>query len=755
MAYANQEESVVWSGLEANIGDVFTIATTDPDSATAYPIERTDKCTNDIVAQYLTISTAGRADILVLTVRPAQGIKLYIDPNNANANAANTNALTVKTWNGSSMAAVTTLVDGTSKLTTTGTLSFDTTVGTAVPKHYQERYLYAYQISVTASSGTSTARIYQITVDQPMQAPTNVWDGIYRQPIQAQRYDNGTTSYEDFTLHVQESSTVATPVGLYMGQLAAADHGIIMFEEQMAAIKLVMLGSLVNTADAQFPAAGGWQYWDGDSWANLTFTDETLDAAGDSSCSQSGLIHWSPPSDEEKTTLFGTIGYAYRFDVDAAFTGSENDDVTIDLITGIPASEDLNVFKFPVQYKNKLMWCGYVEGNEGNRIDYSADNSPDVYNGSDSSMNGFQSVYVGSLEEITCATQLYNRFGSNLFSSLVLLKNNEVWLMTGDSPLDYKLFPVSFRLGCPAPYTLTTAEVGFSVGEDVERNIAMWISHQGPVMFDGAIIKPINGIENFFDPNESEVVNWTYIDTAQAWYDGTYNEWNILLPTGSSTTLNRWLVYSVQFNKWFEKDVKTADKMYCGIPTITSNGLQIIYGGSNDGRLYRLEVGTDYNGSNIVMSFKTADIFPSGNPWDITLLRRLKLVVGRLTGDDTTVNVYYHPDTENASGVSTTFQDVTASNSNSGTIGVSFEDVDAADANSGTEGVTWGSAPVAVLDLSVNKGLQRLIRTTVPLNYTKWSHGFTFEFISDEAGNQYKPIMWGYEWYYVRKDYYE
>jgi len=121
------------------------------------------------------------------------------------------------------------------------------------------------------------------------------------------------------------------------------------------------------------------------------------------------------------------------------------------------------------------MLAGYTQGNEGNRVDYSEDNAPDIFNGENTSLAGYQSLYFGGKENLTAGAQLYNRFGSNLFSSLVLFKVNELYLLIGDGPLDYRIFPISFTIGCPAPNTLATAEVGFELSEDVARNIAMWV----------------------------------------------------------------------------------------------------------------------------------------------------------------------------------------------------------------------------------------------------------------------------------------
>jgi len=200
IAYCNQKEALVWEGTEADIMTLFTTQTDDPDEAPAFPVDETDSVRNSIISDYFVLSTADRSYGIILSTAPLQGIKLYIDPDNANTNAANTDAIVVKYWNGSALTAVSNLTDGTSKLTKTGTLSFDSTVSSAKPKHYKERYAYAYTYEVTASSGTTACNVYQVTLDKPMQAPTNIWDGIYRQPIQVQRYTDSNKSYEDFTV---------------------------------------------------------------------------------------------------------------------------------------------------------------------------------------------------------------------------------------------------------------------------------------------------------------------------------------------------------------------------------------------------------------------------------------------------------------------------------------------------------------------------------------------------------------------------
>lgn len=742
IAYANGEEVYLWSGDETTIGAFFTTT----DASETLPIDVTEKLTNarDDTDNIVDIGTS-RDYATILTTRPAQAFKIYVK--NANATAS---TLTVKYWNGTAYAAVTNLSDGTSSggvaLAQTGTVTFDSTKTIAKLHHFEERYLYAYQIYLDAGD----ADISQVTYDAPTQTPTNVWDGIYRTPIQAQLYTNASTSYEDYTLHVAESSTVNTPVGAILDGMVAADHFRVMFDEPMAGMKLVMLANLINT-NASVMSVG---YWNGSTFSALTVTDGT--SSGGKTLGQSGVVSWNPPSDEEKTTLFGTQGYAYEITVSAtlsdATAGKATEDIVIDLLTGIPAPKSLPTFKFPVKYKSKLMLCNYEEGNEGNRIDYSLDGNADIFNGENSSLDGYQSIYVGGSEHITCAAQLYNRFGSNLLSSLAIFKNHELYLLTGDSPIDYQLFPVSFKIGCPAPLSLVTAEVGFELGENVARNVAIFVSNGGPMMYDGAVLYPIRGMEKFFDPNEELAVNFTYLDQARGWFDSTYKEYNMLLATGDSTTLNSWFVYDLVRKKWFQKDTGNSHKLQCGWNVSAANGDQYVYGGTLIGRVAQLESGTSWAGSTIDNEIHTADFFPSDNEWEITRIRRLKLVCKRTKENNTDVKYYYFEDTNPASGLIVDFADATTLFTDSGTAGYSFVDVTATEADSSTAGFLWFAESPDTIDIS-QAGNTRIVRATNDTNLTAWSHSFKFIYSSATTPKGFQPLMWGVEFEVVRKDY--
>ncbi len=747
ISYCNEEESNIWSGEEAAIGAVFTV----DDAALTDPVDVTEKLTNTRTdaSNRVTIDSAGRDYIVVMTTRPAQSFKFYVYT--ANGDAAD---LAVTCWDGDDFGSVPgNQVDGTktagATLAKTGEYTFDfVDRDTAKPMHFEERYLYAYRFSLSAGD----AVISEITANFPMQAPTNVWDGLYRVPIQCQFYNQSVVSYEDFTLHVSESSTLNTPVGAILDGMTTLDTLTMMFEDQLAGIKFTMLANLVNETAARTLVL---KYWDGDAWQALTVTDGTS-ATADKMLSQSGLVSWDPPSDEEKQTLFGTIGYAYQLsNADGSLSGAEGGDeeIVIDLIDGIPARKEIEIYKFPTAYKNKTFMCGYVQGNEGNRIDFCADNAPDVWNGEDTSMDSFQSIYVGGIEELTGARQLYNRFGSNIFAFLILFKNAQMYMLTGDGPLDYKLYPVSFTIGCPAPETIATAEVGLEVGENVARNVVMWISHSGPMMFDGATLQRIEGLEPYFDPNDSRGVNFDQMEKFKGWFDSTYREWNVLLATGSSqTSLNSWFCYDIVRKKWFEKSVGSADKISCGFNTIATNGDQYIYAGSTIGKLFELETDTTWNETPMTNTVQTGDFFPSGNQWDITNLRRIKLAAKRIEETGADVNLYYYKDTDTSSGVVMSFLDITATQSNAGNAGIAFLDITTSESNGGNAGIAFLEASSSTFDLSVDQGTRRLIRTTNRLNREAWAHSIKWVMTSSDTAKGFQPIGWGYQWYWRRKD---
>ena len=718
-------------------------------------------------------------ELHIMTTRPIQGFKFYIST--ANGTAA---TLDVEYWNGTTFVDVVddhddTIGVATKTLSQSGFYRFAHTGGNAAGtatggtystlntwaefRHFQELYLYAYRIRMSAGS----AEIYHMTCDPGFQPVQNVWDGVYRQPIQFQIWDDSKAAFKDFTLHVNQSSDVQSPVGGQLDAMTSSDTITIMFEEQVAGIRLTMLGSLINTLASVLSL----YYWNGFEWVNLAtahdFVDGTLNDAKTKSFTKTGLLKWSPPDDEQKQTLFNSLGYAYKIVISGTIFGTEDGtaEVLVDLVVGIPAlrntagRHEISAFKFSCIFQNRLMLGAYEAGGEGNRMDYSVSNAPDVYNGQESSMDGTQSLYYGGVESITCATQLYNRFGATVYSMLLTMKDTEVYLVVGTNPGNFIIYPVSTTVGCPAPHTLATAEVGLDIGQGMTRNVAIWLSHYGPMMFDGAVLSPLTGINNYFDPNETEYVEWDAMKRARGWVDQTYKEYNLLIPsTSGQTTNNLWLVYDLLRKKWFKKSTGTAEFPQCAWNVMDPDtGEQSVYGGIDTGTMVHLEKGTSWGatyadptaGSAITQKLRVGDFFPSNNIWDETLIRKFKIICKKIAStvsvSSHNLNISYFGDAaEDAANV--IFQDADASSG----IYVTFEDMDKD--GDGTNETEWTSAVGAVLDLSMNVGLDRIVRLIQDLNEKGWAHSFEFVVATTDVSKGWQPIVWGIQYRVERKD---
>lgn len=746
IVYCNGEESLIYSGFEHRIAAAFI----QKDDSTADIKDISEKMSSSLQTTYTAFPDGSFDELIILTTRPIQGIKFYVKTANAIAGT-----MTVTYWDGSNWTAVTNESDGTTvagkTLAQTGFYTFDHTVSVAELKHYQELYLYAYK--VTVSAGVS-ADVYSITCDPAFQPVQNVWDGVYRQPIQFQIFS--ADHFEDYTLQVNQSSDINVPIGAILDGLLSTDYIYIMFEEQMSAIKFTMLGGLVNKAASVITL----QYWDGDSFANVANqTDGTLNAAATKSFNQSGLLSWTPATDEQKRTLFGSLGYVYKVTLSGTLTGTKGgeEEVLVDLCAGIPKLDAVGAYDFSVMYKNRLMLGGLTASGEGNRMDFSSPNAPDVFNGTESSDGGLNSLYFGGDEPLRGAVQLFNRFGASVYSMLVVFKDTETYLLVGDSVEDFEIFPVSTVVGCPAPGTITTTELSPEGTENLARNFALWLSHAGPLMFDGAIIAPLKGIENYFDPNLSDYINWTYAYKSKAWIDPNYKEWNLIIPTGGDTTPKTWLVYDLYRKKWYKKDTGSASTPICGFNVMNPNtGEQSAYGGLSNGRVVRLEDGTSWDGTGITQTVKTGDFWPSNNIWDLTLLRKFKLVAEKITSASSySLEISYYKDTEQSAGQSVSFEDADVSSG----IAVSFADTytqvggyDSDALVTATEAVVFENAITTSVSLTLDVGLARVVRKTIDLNYLGFCHAFKYEVTTDDVQGGFKPVVWGVQYRIERKD---
>uniref|UniRef100_A0A6H1ZJN0 Uncharacterized protein n=1 Tax=viral metagenome TaxID=1070528 RepID=A0A6H1ZJN0_9ZZZZ len=691
--YSNGVESKIWSGDETLVA-AFISSDADVTEYVTNGKDYTEQVNNEFstLAESAGVSgygSGGTAYFLVGTVRPASGLSFYVSAANLQVN----NKIEISEWTGPAWSDL--IETDSSGLTVDGKVSFASTVETSKPKYLEGRLLYWYLCQVQGG-----ASIYNVTADLPWQNLVDIWDLVYRAPItfQASRSQN----YEDWTSDVNTSSSDLYPIGAEVGGLKSTDHIIVGFENRVQAIYFDILSG--NTEG--FGPNTVISTWNGTAYvASGTTYDATGDIAGVTPLGQTGALKWDPPSKENEFSqyLFGVYGYFYKIKYGGTLGGTDakKSAVIIDRVYGIPVPVKPYNFKFATFYKNRIFLCGYLKGNVPNRIDYCMANGPDIWNGAETSDDGRSSLYIGGGEELTSAIQIYNRYGANVYNNLVIFKNNETYLLIGDGPEDFQVHSISENIGCPAPYSLTTAELGYEmIPGELQRNVAIWLSSTGPYMFDGSVMLPIRGIDKYFDQNDDDYVGINSLIDAFAWYDTGHSEWNLRVS-------DYWFVYDFVRKRWYLKNVGAAEKPRCVFQVTNTGGNKHIYAGMDDGYMRRLDYGTDWDGTAIEQIVETGDFFLDGSGWHQTLLRRLK-VESKVIDEAATLQVMHYRDT-----------------SSSGT---------------------------SILSVDLSSGSNISNRTTKPLNHDGRYHRLKFSTETSGTTKGFQPLGLGYQYYVVRED---
>lgn len=650
IVYCNGVETYIWGGNETSAEGFYTC----DDSSGTNPKDFSVEVKNTLYdSSNLAIISSTQKYWMVLTTRPIQAVKYVIETENTSASTT-----TGKYWNGTTFAAVSNWNDGTASggisLAQNGTMSFDSTVNDARPYHFEGAYLYAYLFNISAVSGD--IEISHVTVDMPWQPIVDVWDRVPRECMVFQAYRTSTSSYSDYTYEINELSSIYSPRVATIGNMTSSDHALLMFSDRTTAIKFTMLADKTNTNAATMTV----KYWNGRTWVSVSGLNDGTSNGG-KSLNQSGLVSWMPPDEgmEFPKTEFGETGYFYRLSWDATLINGESGDGTsVDLVTGIPAQKKMSTFKFAAMYKNRLFLCNDEAGKEPNAVEFSLPSTSDVWNGDLTSDGGTNRIYFGGDEPLTCATEIYNRYGADVRTQFVVFKKDKIYILNGDSPDNFEIFTVSNTVGCPAPLTLASAETGFEMVSQLKRNVCFFLSYSGPMRFDGAVLAPLPGVENYFDPTSDDCINFSAIDEAYGWYDSTFLEYNLVFPTGTNTTPNVWLTYDVIRKKWYQKDTGDADMPRCAFSVIDDDGVRYIYGGTDDGYLRRLDHGTTWDGIPIKQTIQTGDFFLTEDPWDESLIRYIR-VMGKAINEDAVLTVSHIANTE-FTGLYVNWMDTTA-----------------------------------------------------------------------------------------------
>jgi len=533
----------------------------------------------------------------------------------------------------------------------------------------------------------------------------------YKNPVD----ETGTADYKDFTLEVNEPSYADFPIGALIDGLDSANHILLAFEERVSALQINMIADKVNINPANIRVG----YYNGSQYVSQKIIfDSSQGKPGSSgagkSLNRSGMIAMVPlhEKDEFKQTVFGVNAYFYQITFTATLSGTEGGDaeVIIDTIYGIPAQKSVKGYKFPALFGDVPLLCGRLGGKEGNRVDYGASGTTCVFNGDDSSNGTRGPLYIGDSEELTAFCEVYSRYGLQMTNIGIFTKNRQVHLLVGNTTDEWQVHSLSGTVGCPAPLTMDSFDVGRTLAGDPQRQVAMWLSYNGPVLFENGVLDTRVGykIRCYFDKDDPRCINYAAIDKSQGRFDPDTGTYHLLIPSGTGqTTLNVWLAYDLVRNRWYRLVPAGTDPYpQALIRVVDANGAQYLYGCRDNGHMMRLENGTTWDGEGIAQKVVFADQVPTGDVFDITLLRKLKLFAVAVSEDVSVVIKHYK--------------------------------------NGSSSGTSLVGVPL--------KGSTRFIKHTQSINLEGWSHQLEFSVTTVNTEKGFQPLGLSYQYEVIRAD---
>jgi len=527
--------------------------------------------------------------------RPLQGIKFYIGTANATAGTS-----TVEYWAGSSFTEVGSLSDGTTAssskpLAVTGTMSFDSTEAVAEPSIIDGIVLYWYRISISELDATTT--VYSVSLDAPMQTIKDTWDGIEVPELSFKHWDDDLDKYIDFTTNVYEDSYVTDYTNTYaeLDSATTSDHLIAGFATEQMGLVFRLIPSMENSTANTIATI---YYWNGTAWATVgTLTDGTSENS--ISFAKSGTISWNPVTagTELKKEISNEVPlYYYKI----SFSQALDSEVELYYVAGITAPITINAFKYPF-YAGDSVWLLNELNKDRNRVLRSVPGHADTWNG-DLAL----SFTVGDDKDLIAGEAIYMQIGTNLYEVLVLCKKSETWMVIpGVDSLEK--FLVDATKGCTAAGTMRTASLGAKDALGTKRNVVIWQGTNAIHLYDGRAVLDIDDdIADYFDRRKSYAINTSYVSASQSFFDEN-NHYHWKFASGTSTTLNKELVYDTDRSRWYEIDRGTAKYLQCGIEVEDTNGNKYSYGAISQ-YMERLENGTDFDGTDITHTLHTGDI---------------------------------------------------------------------------------------------------------------------------------------------------
>lgn len=484
--------------------------------------------------------------------------------------SVNSNAvtLTVKAWRAGSWTAVSNLTDGTDSpagttLAIDGTVSWDHSTSDTM-KIVAGIMGYAYEIGWSGALSGSVDLLGLTTVEDADHI-TNKWNGTYEWVAGARFYDHSATEYQECLGSISNESTSQY---IELSSSETTDFLYVKTTEPATAFGIGVSIGYTNTGAAKIDQI---DYWDGDSWTAITtgLVDTTLDGAGDSSFSQTGVLSFNGTAiTPQKRTFEGDqiAGYWYRISWAAALSA----DVRVYLLIYAPFPAALSTCDGCVEFKDRLVTWGDSEF--PNRLRISAVKRPDCFTGSDS-------TYSDAFGDMTAIRQ-----AKNFYNELIIWKEKYVGLLEGYNPQTFGILKIADTIGLASPKTAQVIETGYpSMHANEPLTIAIWQDVDGIYVLDGRKPRKISeAIDHYFNPESSNCIPAADIEALDSFVDSSNNEYHLLLPSGEE------LVYNYITDEWYP-EWKRDVALTCGLSLKGTNNRNFIYGGCSTGYIFRLE----------------------------------------------------------------------------------------------------------------------------------------------------------------------
>lgn len=582
-----------------------------------------DSCINiiDLFQSGKTYYQATPKPMFLVFPRPVSAI--YFDI--ASATASSASSITINTFTASGLSDNIVTTDNTAALTTSGTVVVSSPA-TIEPIYYDgyEQYFYKVTYTGTSATGTNTVTFRNIYAVDKVNKIVSLWDGTALNPILARIKKSGV--YSDYTLEVNYASAKGEVIGMPVGGMTVKDTIELGFSQPVTGITFAQVENKYNTVNTVGLTLTN-------SGTSGTFLVPAVITGTSAAFSRSSIDTSFYLSEHKKTTVAGKSVFLYVFTLTGSGTITAN--TTIDVISGAARPTQVDFKGLSTVTNGRI----FITKNNDNLVEFSYPGISNVWQGKSSSDFGNYNIKVGDKTPPIALKGITNIYDGGVASSTLIMKRDKTYVLTGDSPENFKLYLISEKYGCAALNTIQQVRFTFATTQG-PKNALIWISAAGPVISDGSVVLPLGGINKFFDIKNitpqadastglnlnNICVNMKRLNEATSYYDPSYDEYNVILPQGTFTTsldpvTTLWLAYSNKYNKWYQKKPNNCLYPTSFTATSTVNGKQYVYGVSTytaDSTNLNKIANADFSSASVIMNPGTEYSNVNFNNWSET-----------------------------------------------------------------------------------------------------------------------------------------